>query len=166
MKTLCLAAALVAAAGLCACGQKSETRPAGSVDSAGAPAGAAGGCAGYRAGENGVIRTFCDGTAKVTVTVDGKSYSLSGGECSLQMGMAALNVGVVTGSPAPTPLPDYVGLTAASGYGAFKDAALPLHLGGQDIVVRPNSGTFTDKGGTFEGTVMGSGHKVTGSFTC
>jgi hypothetical protein len=161
MRLMTLAALAAACAGLGACGQKAAA-PAPSTPGAQA----SGGCAAYKAGENGIIRTFCDGPAKVTVTVDGKPFNLTGGECSFEAGMAALNVGVVSGSPAPSPLPDYVGLTAMKGYGAFTDAALPMHLGGQDFIVKPNSGTFSAQGGTFEGTVFGSGKTVSGSFTC
>lgn len=173
-KALALGAALAACAALGACGDKSRSTQAAAVSSPGAAApttgdssGAGGPCTSYKAGEQGVIRTFCTGKGVAKVTVGGKTYSVSGGECETQMGMRAFNAGVVTGTEHPTPLPDYVGMTVMSETGeAFENAVLPLHLGGKDMIVRPNKGTYTPAGGTFEGTVMGSGEKVMGSFTC
>lgn len=172
MKTTTTIAALAVCAALAGCGQK--TSEAGAVASPGAAApttastaGGGGPCSSYKAGEQGVIRTFCTGKGVAKVTVGDKSYSVSGGECETQMGMRAFNAGVVTGTEHPTPLPDYVGMTVMTETGeTFENAVLPLHLGGKDMIVRPNKGTYTPAGGTFEGTVIGTGEKVTGSFTC
>lgn len=160
MRSSMLIGLLAASAALCACGQRAPATAASTAN--GSP-----GCGAYKDGEGGVIRTFCGGTAGAEVMVDGKSYHLTGGTCEKSMGALALNVGVVSGNPPPSPLPDYVGLSVLNGQeGAFTNAVLAVNVGGEGLAVTTNSGTFTLQGGTFQGTAMGSGKHVSGHFTC
>lgn len=153
---------LFLAAALCACGQKPPA-PAGGAQTASAP----GGCGGLKDGDPGVIRTFCNGTASAEVMVDGKTYHLAGGTCEKSMGALALNVGVVSGNPPPSPLPDYVGVSVLNGQeGAFTNAVVAVNVGGEGLAVTTNTGTFTSQGGAFQGEAMGSGKHVSGHFSC
>lgn len=121
-------------------------------------------CGKYKPGSGGVIQTFCHGTAKVQVKVDGAAKMLSGGECSVTAQGFALNLGVVTDHSVAPP-PDYVGLLAPVKKGAFKDAVLSVKVNGKRYTVMRNSGTIGPKGGTFGGVGTG-GVAIEGAFTC
>lgn len=128
-------------------------------------------CSSYEAGKNGVLRTFCNGTAVVTGTVDGEAFTLSGGSCEASPVGLDLNVGVVTGIAFHDDLPDYVGLLAHTTDGPFSHATLVLHLNGRIYAVQNNHGHASMHGGDFEGQAndsphLGGGAKVKGSFTC
>jgi hypothetical protein len=162
------AAVVVMILGAAALGGCGKGAPAGGQ--AGSVAGAQdSGCSSYKAGVDGVIRTFCDGPGAVTLTYGGKSRTLKGGACEQSGPMFAFNAGVVTGIGAKAPYPDYVGLTT-QGMGAFSNAILPIHIDGKAYRVTPNSGQAGAKGGSFSGTAHptdgGPDIDVNGTFTC
>jgi hypothetical protein len=158
---------VTAALALGAC-SKGGAGGGGGAQRAATAAGIGGGCSGYQAGSNGVIRTFCDGPGAVTVTLNGASRTLKGGSCEQAGPMFSFNLGVVTGAGAPKPYPDYVGLTA-QGAGKFSNAVLVLHLDGKSYLVSPNTGEADAKGGSFSGVARTAGApdvQVSGTFTC
>ena len=125
-----------------------------------------GSCGSYPKGAPGVINTFCNGPAKVTVTIDGKpAHSLSGGACNRAEGGLTLNLGVLATRELAGPRPDYVGLKAPVGQGDFDGAALVVNVDGKGYVVPSSRGTVTPTGGSFAG-VTRRGHKVQATFTC
>lgn len=73
-----------------------------------APAGQ-GGCASFD-GQTGVVRVFCDGPAKATLTINGKTSQLTGGSCEDSSMGFAVNFGVVTTSDFTGAKPDYLGV--------------------------------------------------------
>jgi hypothetical protein len=128
-------------------------------------------CSSYKAGEDGVLRTFCNGTAVITGTVDGQAFTVSGGSCEASPVGLDLNAGVVTGMAFHDDLPDYVGLLAHTTDGPFSHATLVLHLNGRIYAVTSNHGHASMHGGDFEGEAsdsphLGGGAKVKGAFTC
>jgi len=126
-----------------------------------------GSCAAYPKGAPGVINTFCNGPAKVTVNVNGKPHSLTGGTCVANAAARTftLNLGVLGTRELAGPRPDYIGLTAPTDQGPFSGAALVVNLDGKAYVVRGNSGVVGPTGGTFSGTAR-HGRKIEGSFSC
>ena len=118
-------------------------------------------------GAPGVINAFCKGPAKVTVTIDGKPpHSLTGGTCGRRAnGDFTLNLGVLGTRDLAGPRPDYVGLKAPIGQGAFDSGALIVNVDGKSYIVTTNHGAVGPGGGSFAG-VTRRGHKVTGAFTC
>lgn len=71
----------------------------------------AAGCDELTAGREGVIRTFCSGSATVSVTIGPTAKTFTGGTCDDSTGELAVNVGVVVGPDFPPgrAKPDYVG---------------------------------------------------------
>ncbi|MDR3509375.1 MAG: hypothetical protein P4L64_15895 [Caulobacteraceae bacterium] len=123
-------------------------------------------CAAYPVGAAGVVRTFCDGTAKVKLTVNGVDHLLTGGACSTTGGVFSLNLGVVAGPGLAGPKPDYVGLTTQVAAGPFTDAVLTVNIGGKGYVLTQNSGEVSPTGGTFQGVARHKGPKISATFTC
>ncbi len=126
-------------------------------------------CAAYRAGQEGVIRTFCSGRGVAHIKLDGREHVVSGGVCDLVAGSLAFNAGVVLG-PAATVSPDYFGV-AVPKMGPFSGAVLAVRLDGRDYLLMQNSGAVDAHGGSFQasGHVVGNGRepaKVSGTFTC
>ena len=164
-------AALVAAGtlALAACGRNEGRSGANSAESH-APgttlASAPGSCGSYAPGTPGVIRTFCNGPAMVKLNVAGKDYVLKGGSCDSQMGLLSVNLGVVSGPDLGGPKPDYFGLSAPLTPGPFSNAVLAVNIGGKGYAVTRNSGVHDAASGSFEGTALGDGTKISGSFTC
>ena len=154
---------------LTACGRNEAKTGANSADSH-APgttlATAPGSCASYAPGTPGVIRTFCNGTAVVKLNVGGTDYVLRGGSCGPDMGMFSVNLGVVAGPDLGGPKPDYFGLTIPQTAGPFTNGVLAVNVGGKGYAFNQNSGTLTGTSGTFEGTALGDGTKISGSFSC
>ena len=125
-----------------------------------------GSCGSYPKGAPGVINTFCNGPAKVTVSIDGKpARDLSGGACIRSDAGMTLNLGVLATRELGGPRPDYVGLKAPVGLGDFDGAALVVNVNGKSYVVTASRGTITPTGGSFAG-VTRRNHKVQGTFTC
>jgi hypothetical protein len=122
-------------------------------------------CAKYPPGSPGVIRTFCDGRAVVSVSVGGVAHTLGGGTCDTTAGAFALNLGVVSGPELAGPKPDYVGLIAPSASGPFTNAVLAVNVGGKGYAVTQNSGQVSATGGSFTGKAI-TGEAVSGTFTC
>jgi hypothetical protein len=126
-------------------------------------------CDGYTAGEDDVIRTFCDGSAKVELTVGGNDYTLTGGECATQGGYFAVNIGVVTGPDFTGSKPDYFGSNMPEADGDFGDgdqAFATFAVDGQEYSVPNTTGSHDADGATFSGKTMDGGIEVTGTVTC
>jgi hypothetical protein len=132
--------------------------------------GAPASCASYHAGQNGVVRTFCDGPAVVKFTINGASHTLKGGTCE-SAPVFNLNVGVVAGADSPKPQPDYFGLAKLSS-GALGDSdVVTARVGGQSYMFQHKSGQAGPKGGHIvaEGIAIGQGGapaKLEADFTC
>ncbi len=122
-------------------------------------------CQAYPAGAPGVIRTFCNGPAKVNLTVAGVTHPLAGGVCRPSDGAFNLDLGVVSGPDLAGPKPDHVGLTAPVAAGAFNGATLAVTVDGKAYAVRRNDGQVSPAGGSFEG-VADSGEVIKADFTC
>jgi hypothetical protein len=122
-------------------------------------------CAKYPQGAPGVIRTFCDGPAVVTVTIGGAAHTLNGGSCETTGGVFALNLGVVAGPDLAGPKPDYVGLSTQTTAGPFTNAVLAVNVDGKAYAVTQNSGTLAPTGGSFAGKAL-TGEDISGTFTC
>ncbi len=126
-------------------------------------------CDGYTSGEDDVIRTFCDGAAKVELTVGGADYTLTGGECATQGGYFSVNIGVVTGADFTGSKPDYFGsnMPEANGdYGAGDQAFATFAVDGTSSSVPNTTGTHDDTTATFAGKTTDGGIEVTGTVTC
>ena len=125
-------------------------------------------CPDYTNGEDGVIRTFCDGTAKATVTIDGTDYEFSGGECTTAGDITSVNIGVVTGTGFEGPMPDYFGANVPSSDGEFGDetTVITLAADGTATSLGDVSGTHDGDTGTFSGTPITGTGTVTGTFSC
>jgi len=121
-------------------------------------------CAAYPPGQAGVLRAYCDGSAKVLVTVNGVDHPLKGGVCSTAGGQFHLDLGVVAGPDLAGPKPDHVGLSAPAAPGAFSNAALSVTLDGKTYDLAQASGELTATGGDIQTAPGGPAIKV--SFTC
>lgn len=127
------------------------------------------GCAGYTAGEDGVIRTFCDGTASVELSVGGDEYELRGGECVTQGGYLSVNIGVVTGSDFTGTKPDYFGSNmpeATGDYGEGDQAFATFAVDGTSYSVPNTTGSHDGDTATFSGTTTDGDIEVTGTVSC
>jgi hypothetical protein len=120
LRAVAMLAGVALAAGACG-----GAKPDGGAKSAAATAAtaapsseAAGGCAGgVVAGKDGVLRVFCDGTARATVSIGSLTKQLVGGQCTETSGVLAINFGAAAGPdyPAAKPKPDYLGLLVPDG---------------------------------------------------
>jgi len=150
-----------------ACGKGGEGAGKAGSDAA-ASAGSAG-CSAYHAGAGGVVRAFCNGPAKVTVTLDGKTRTLTGGECETTP-VFNLNLGVVVGPEAPKPLPDYFGVAKLGTGDTLGDGdVLTMRLDGKSYFFRHKTGAASTKGGhiSAEGMQSGGGPvKLEADYTC
>ena len=124
-------------------------------------------CSAYRAGKNGVIRTFCSGPATATVITAGGSTVIKGGTCGKSGSYFTVNVGVVVGPSYKGPRPNYFGLDVPPTATAFTNAVLSYAVGGAGGYATSNSGNVASnhKSGTFSGTDL-TGKAVNGSFSC
>jgi hypothetical protein len=129
--------------------------------------GASGGGCGSHDGEDGVIRSFCDGSATVTFDIGGTKGEIGGGTCELSGGFFALNAGTVVDGSFEGTKPDYAGILLPPEDGPFTSESVTLTItyGGEATIVSQVTGTHDAKSGSFEGTSI-EGAKVTGSFTC
>jgi hypothetical protein len=126
-------------------------------------------CDGFTAGEDDVIRTFCDGSAKVELTVGGDDYTLSGGECATQGGYFAVNIGVVTGPDFSGTRPDYFGSNMPEADGDFGDgdqAFATFAVDGTEYSVPNTTGSHDADSATFSGKTTDGSIEVTGTVTC
>jgi hypothetical protein len=95
---------------------------------------------------------------KGSVTVGSKTYKFSGGSC-LGNGSHVQTV-LFNGGNSLT-------VTGKLHHGKFKDAIAGLTIKGKaTIVIDPDSGTSSSKGGTIKGTDLGGPPKVTGKWSC
>jgi hypothetical protein len=124
-------------------------------------------CSAYRSGKNGVIRTFCTGTATATVTVGSTTTTMKGGTCAKSGPYFTVNVGVVVGPGFKGIKPLYFGLDIPPKATSFTNGVLSYAVGGTGGYAATNSGTVTSnhKHGTFSGTDM-NGAPVRGTFSC
>jgi hypothetical protein len=124
-------------------------------------------CSAYKAGRNGVFRTFCSGPATATVTTDGTTTVIKGGTCGKSGNYFSVNVGVVVGTDYKGSTPNYFGLDVPSTAASFTSAILSYAVGDAFGYATSNSGTVTSnhKSGTFSGTNR-QGQAVSGAFTC
>lgn len=124
-------------------------------------------CSAYKAGKNGVIRTFCSGKATATVTAGGTTTVIKGGSCGKSGSYFTVNVGVVVGSSYKKAKPNYFGLDVPPTATSFTNAILSYAVGGTGGYATSNNGTVASnhKSGTFSGTDL-EGKTVSGSFTC
>jgi hypothetical protein len=127
----------------------------------------ASGCSSYKAGSNGVIRTFCGGKAVIKVTAGSGTTTIKGGTCGVSGGYFAVNAGVVIDSSFKGSKPNYFGLDAPPKATAFTNSILTYTINGTGGAVTKNTGTVaaSHKSGTFTGTDL-TGAPVSGSFTC
>lgn len=129
--------------------------------------GGASGACGSLDGEDGVIRSFCDGSATVTFDIGGTKGEIGGGTCELSGGYFTLNAGTVVDGTFKGTKPDYAGILLPPEDGPFTSEAVTLTITheGTATIVSQVTGTHDAKSGSFEGTTI-EGEKVTGSFTC
>lgn len=126
-------------------------------------------CDGYTAGEDDVIRTFCDGTAKVELTVGGNDVTMTGGECAVQGGYFAVNIGVVTGPDFTGSKPYYFGSNMPEADGEFGEgdqAFATFAVDGTEYSVPEITGKHDALGATFSGTTTDGDIEVSGTVTC
>lgn len=124
-------------------------------------------CSAYKAGKNGVIRTFCSGPATATVAVGGATTVIKGGTCGKSGSYFTVNIGVVVGSGYKGSKPNYFGLDVPPTATTFTNAILSYAVGGSSGYATSNSGTVASnhKSGTFTGSDL-EGKTVSGTFTC
>jgi hypothetical protein len=123
-------------------------------------------CGTYKDNKGGVLRTVCDGSAKVQVTAGGTKYTVNGGTCDLLGGYFNLNAGVVSGPDFKGSKPDYVGLLLPTARGTFARATATVTVGGKGYALVENTGTHDTKSGEIHGTSYGDKVKVDVTFTC
>ena len=136
-----------------------------SGDSGGSGGGA---CAGLTAGKGGVIRLWCDGTAKVTFDVGGTKGEIDGGTCSTEGGYFSLNAGVNIGPDFTGKKPDYAGFLMPTANGAFSGQSVVASIatGGTGDAIMHVTGTHDAKGGSLKGQTYADNKPVTATFTC
>ncbi len=124
-------------------------------------------CSAYTAGKKGVVRTFCSGSASVTLTAGGTTTVIKGGTCGKSGNYFTVNAGVVVSSSYKGSKPNYFGLDAPPTATSFTNAILSYAVGGTSGYATSNSGTVAanHKSGTFSGTDL-EGKAVSGTFTC
>lgn len=125
-------------------------------------------CDGYTAGENDVIRTFCGGSATVDFEIGGNKGSIGGGECANSGGFFSVNAGVVVGPDFSGTAPDYAGFNLPEKDGDFSGPTVvaTITTGGETTIIQNVTGTHDADGGSFEGTALEGGDKVSVTFTC
>lgn len=115
-----------------------------------------------------VIRSFCTGPAVLTLTLNGQTRIIKGGQCDHQIGMRSFNAGMMSITRAVSGAPDYVGFTVPED-GSTK--SLAVIMGGKKYLFTSKAGAISDSGGIFDGAGNdigpGQAHvQVHGSFTC
>jgi hypothetical protein len=111
-------------------------------------------------------RAVADGTAKASVTVDGQTFTFSGGSCVRSDGGLTVDIGVHTSPGQAGSPPDYFGVYLAKAPGSFDDGAVSFTKDGKRYSVGHATGEATTSGATFSGPLLRGGGMVKGSFTC
>jgi hypothetical protein len=107
-----------------------------------------------------------DQTAKASVTVDGKTFTFSGGSCVKSDGGLTVNIGVPALQAPPGTHPDYFGVSISRVPGSFNEAVVSFTKDGKRYSVVHVTGDATDSAASFSGTLLRGGGPVKGSFTC
>jgi len=117
-----------------------------------------------------VLLTSCSsnggGTAKATVTLDGNTYTYTGGSCIKNAGGLVVNIGVLPSEAPAGTYPDYFGASISTVPGHFEDAVVTFNKDGKRHSVGKASGEATSSGAQFSGSVMMHATSASGSFTC
>ena len=172
---LAVAAALVLAGCSGSSGGSDSSSEGGSASSSSSSSGSTGGGSSGGgsscgdAGKDGVIRTFCDGSAKVTFDLGGTEGSVDGGTCETSGGYFVVNAGTVIDGSYKGTKPDYAGLLMPPADGDFSGqgkASGTITYGGEAVVLTSMTGSHDKDSGSFEGTSFDGKTKVSGSFTC
>jgi hypothetical protein len=99
-------------------------------------------------------------TAKATVTVDGQTFTYTGGSCVKN------GAGLVVNFGAPSPArEDYFGVSIDKVPGHFENAVVSFVKAGKRYSILNASGEATSSGASFSGSLMRGG-TAQGSFTC
>jgi hypothetical protein len=99
-------------------------------------------------------------TAKATVTVDGQTFTYTGGSCVKN------GAGLVVNFGAPGPArEDYFGVSIEKVPGHFENAVVSFVKAGKRYSILNASGEATSSGASFAGLLMRGG-TAQGSFTC
>jgi hypothetical protein len=124
-------------------------------------------CSAFKAGKNGIVRTFCSGSASATVTANGSTTTIKGGTCGKSGNYFTVNVGVVISPSYKGSKPNYFGLDVPPTATSFTNAILAYAVKGTSGYATSNSGTVVPnhKSGSFSGTDL-EGKAVSGTFTC
>jgi hypothetical protein len=104
--------------------------------------------------------------AKASVTVDGNTFTFSGGTCVKSDGGLTVNIGVPTFQAPPGTHPDYFGVSIARVPGNFSEAVVTFTKDGKRYSVIHVTGVATDSAASFSGTLLRGGGPVKGTFTC
>jgi hypothetical protein len=105
-------------------------------------------------------------TANASVTVDGKTFTFSGGSCVKSDGGLTVNIGVPALQAPPGTHPDYFGMSIPRVPGSFNDAVVSFTKDGKRYSVVHVTGDATDSAASFSGALLRGGGPVKGSFTC
>jgi hypothetical protein len=112
------------------------------------------------------VRTFC-GPAKATAKTAGKTFSFSGGQCSVTQGYFTVNIGSITLPPAKAKFA-YLGIDVKPPRaGVHRNQIVSWQVPGKGYSIIGATVTVRAglKSGTFAGRVIGGGN-ATGSFSC
>jgi hypothetical protein len=115
-----------------------------STGSSASSGGAVGACGKYTDGKDGVIRTFCDGSATATITLAGKTTTIHGGTCEPSGGYFTVNAGVVTGTGFTGTKPDYLGVLLPPAGGAFTHVGFTGSASGTTIFAAASGTVSSD----------------------
>jgi hypothetical protein len=107
-----------------------------------------------------------DGTATATVTVDGKTFTLSGGSCARSGDVLSVNIGVPSSQAPAGTHPDYFGVYIPKAPGTFDEGTVTFTKDGKRYGVGRAAGEATEFGASFSGKLMRGSGTVTGSFKC
>ena len=106
------------------------------------------------------------GSAKATVTLDGNTYTYSGGSCIHNAGGLVVNIGVLPSEAPVGTYPDYFGASIPTAPGHFEDAVVTFNKNGKNHSLGKASGEATSSGAQFSGSVMMHPTPASGSFSC
>jgi hypothetical protein len=104
--------------------------------------------------------------AMATVTVEGQTFSFSGGSCVKSNGSLTVNIGVPSVQAPAGAKPDYFGVSVAHVPGNLDGAVVSFTKDGKHYSVIHVAGEATETGASFSGILLRGGGPVKGSFTC